>query len=72
MSRERLRPWLERVLDSGQCEGVEWVDRSRQVFQVPWTHHSSHGYRDAHGDVFRRWAQHTGEWEMRCQEHIKK
>ena len=35
-SRQRMRPWLEARVNSGEIPGLEWIDRNRRIFKVPW------------------------------------
>lgn len=59
----RLRPWLEKEINSGKIEGLSWVDRDKKIFKVPWKHASRHGWcLDRDACVFRAWAIHNGRF----------
>ncbi|CAL1528831.1 unnamed protein product [Lymnaea stagnalis] len=61
-TRMRMRAWLEDLLNKGACQGLSWKDRSKNIFTIEWRHASSHGFdQSVHGDVFSKWAQHTGK-----------
>lgn len=36
--KPRILPWLVSQLDSGQLEGVAWLDESHTRFRIPWKH----------------------------------
>jgi len=62
MSRQKLRPWLENLLDKETHAGLQWVDKEERIFQISWRHASSLGFNEnAHSDVFKHWAEHTGK-----------
>ncbi|XP_051920042.1 interferon regulatory factor 1-like [Hippocampus zosterae] len=61
--RLRLRMWLEEQIESGKYPGVCWIDKSEQVFQIPWKHAARHGWNiDRDATLFRSWAEHTGRY----------
>uniref|UniRef100_UPI0031F5DB22 Interferon regulatory factor n=1 Tax=Danio rerio TaxID=7955 RepID=UPI0031F5DB22 len=60
----RLRPWLEEQIQSGRYPGVQWLDQSARVFQIPWKHAARHGWNiDKDATLFRNWAIHTGRYK---------
>nr|XP_046213476.1 interferon regulatory factor 4-like [Oncorhynchus gorbuscha] len=62
--RLRLRPWLEKQIQSGKYPGVTWLDETTQVFQIPWKHAARHGWNiDKDATLFRNWAMHTGRYK---------
>ncbi|XP_038830535.1 interferon regulatory factor 1-like [Salvelinus namaycush] len=62
--RLRLRPWLEKQIQSGKYPGVTWLDETAQVFQIPWKHAARHGWNiDKDATLFRNWAMHTGRYK---------
>lgn len=62
--RLRLRAWLEEQIHSGRYPGVSWLDRSAQIFQIPWKHAARHGWSiDQDATLFRSWAMHTGRYQ---------
>ncbi|BFZ02867.1 hypothetical protein BsWGS_05906 [Bradybaena similaris] len=61
-SRLRMRPWLEELLDREESSILRWENRDQKTFSIAWRHASSHGFDPSrHGDLFYRWAQHTGK-----------
>lgn len=60
--RQRMRPWLEHLLNEGKTPGCSWVNRTEQIFSVEWKHGSRHGWSVEHdAQVFQKWAKHTGQ-----------
>ncbi|CAG5126414.1 unnamed protein product [Candidula unifasciata] len=61
IDRQRMRPWLMELLDLGNVFGLRWTDRRLGIFQISWRHASRLGWNlETDGDVFERWAKHTG------------
>ncbi|XP_055875872.1 uncharacterized protein LOC106064756 isoform X1 [Biomphalaria glabrata] len=61
IDRQRMRPWLMELLDLGNVFGLKWTNRHQGVFQISWRHASRLGWNlETDGDVFERWARHTG------------
>ncbi|CAL9685172.1 unnamed protein product [Knipowitschia caucasica] len=62
-SRMRMRPWLEKIIDSEEVQGLQWLDREKRIFSVPWVHGARHGW-ELHKDasLFKLWAVHTGKY----------
>ncbi|RUS81081.1 hypothetical protein EGW08_011167 [Elysia chlorotica] len=61
VDRQRMRPWLMELLDLGNVYGLGWTNRHQGVFQISWRHASRLGWNlETDGDVFERWARHTG------------
>ncbi|GFO32044.1 interferon regulatory factor [Plakobranchus ocellatus] len=61
VDRQRMRPWLMELLDLGNVYGLSWINRSQGLFQISWRHASRLGWNlETDGDVFERWARHTG------------
>ncbi|BFZ17193.1 hypothetical protein BsWGS_20232 [Bradybaena similaris] len=57
-----MRAWLENLLDTGLCPGLQWVDKPSRVFSIVWRHGSNSGFNPSeHSEVFYRWATHTGK-----------
>ena len=60
--RLRLRAWLVQQIDSGHIAGLEWLNKERGLFKVPWKHASRHSYdREKDPALFREWAMYTGK-----------
>ncbi|TRY85341.1 hypothetical protein DNTS_031293 [Danionella cerebrum] len=63
VDRMRMRPWLEQQINSGEIQGLHWVNEERKIFQIPWMHAARHGWdleKDA--PLFMKWAIHTGKY----------
>ena len=50
--RVLLRPWLESMLETGRIPGLEWFDKNRSMFKVPWKHRSKKDWSIRHRSVF--------------------
>ncbi|XP_076845587.1 interferon regulatory factor 2a [Brachyhypopomus gauderio] len=63
VDRQRMRPWLEEQINSGQIKGLLWVDEKEKIFQIPWMHAARHGWDlDKDAPLFMNWAVHTGKY----------
>ncbi|XP_020780583.2 interferon regulatory factor 1-like isoform X2 [Boleophthalmus pectinirostris] len=63
VSRMRMRPWLEKMIDSNTVPGLHWVDKDRTMFSIPWKHAARHGWElDKDASLFKEWAIHTGKY----------
>ena len=51
-SKQRLRPWMEDQLNSGQFPGVEWIDRENKIFKLPWKHYGRQDRKESDGLIF--------------------
>ena len=73
IERQRMRPWLEGLLNRGSVDGLKWIDGGEKIFEIPWRHGSRHGWNQTKdADLFERWAKHTGKFNMifiRCLHH---
>ena len=61
--RLRFRDWLKQKLDDNEVKGVEWIDRSRGLFKIPWKH-GLHRQWCCHYDseIFKQWAIYSGKY----------
>jgi len=50
--QKRLRPWLERLLNQGDINGLQWIDEDRTKFRIVWKHHGKQNWSPEHGRVF--------------------
>lgn len=61
--RQRLRPWLEDMIDSGKVPGLSWTDPDKTKFKVLWKHAGKPDFDvDRDAVLFRKWAEHTGKY----------
>jgi len=59
-----LKDWLVQQIDSGKYDGVEWLDKDKKVFKIPWTHSKKNGYRlERDAALFKEWAIHRGRYK---------
>ncbi|XP_053187836.1 interferon regulatory factor 1-like isoform X2 [Scomber japonicus] len=64
VSRMRMRPWLEKMIDSNSVAGLNWVDKDKKMFSIPWKHAARHGWEmDKDACLFKEWAIHTGKYK---------
>ncbi|XP_031554517.1 interferon regulatory factor 2-like isoform X3 [Actinia tenebrosa] len=64
--RLRLRDWLVIQIESGNFLGLEWLDKERRIFRVPWKHGSRQSWKEeVDAAVFREWAIYTGRYDAR-------
>ena len=60
---ERMRDWLIRIINSGRFPGLEWLDKDKTIFKVPWIHAKKRGYnKERDAALFREWAIHSGKY----------
>ncbi|XP_008330422.1 interferon regulatory factor 1b isoform X1 [Cynoglossus semilaevis] len=63
VTRMRMRPWLEKMIDSKCISGLTWMDKERTMFSIPWKHAARHGWEmDKDACLFKKWAIHTGKY----------
>ncbi|XP_029375432.1 interferon regulatory factor 1b isoform X1 [Echeneis naucrates] len=63
VSRMRMRPWLEKMIESKSIPGLTWVDKDKTMFSIPWKHAARHGWEmDKDASLFKMWAIHTGKF----------
>ncbi|XP_060621210.2 interferon regulatory factor 1 isoform X1 [Anolis sagrei] len=63
-TRMRMRPWLEKQINSNAFAGLLWLNKEEKLFQIPWKHAAKHGWdleKDA--SLFKSWAIHTGRYK---------
>ncbi|KAM9333700.1 interferon regulatory factor 1b [Pholidichthys leucotaenia] len=64
VTRLRMRPWLEQMIESGVISGLAWVDKEKTMFSIPWKHAARHGWElDKDACLFKEWAIHTGKYK---------
>jgi len=52
-SRQRMKPWLQHNINSGLIPGLQWMDKERQVFKVPWKRVANREWSEADGAIFK-------------------
>ena len=52
-TRQRLRPWLESRINSGDIPGLEWIDREQKIFKVPWKHVGNREWQTIDATIFK-------------------
>ncbi|XP_049599333.1 interferon regulatory factor 1 isoform X2 [Syngnathus scovelli] len=63
VSRMKMRPWLEKMIESGSIEGLAWIDAEKTMFSIPWKHAAHRGWDKAKdASLFKMWAIHTGKY----------
>ncbi|XP_040907018.1 interferon regulatory factor 1b isoform X2 [Toxotes jaculatrix] len=63
VSRMKMRPWLEKMIESNSISGLTWVDKDKTMFSIPWKHAARHGWElDKDACLFKEWAIHTGKY----------
>ncbi|XP_018419278.1 PREDICTED: interferon regulatory factor 1 [Nanorana parkeri] len=63
--RLRMRPWLEKQIESKAILGLSWINKEEGIFQIPWKHAARHGWdMDKDASLFRSWAIHTGRYKQ--------
>ena len=51
------------MINSGRFPGLEWINKEKDVFRVPWIHAKKRGYdRKRDAAIFREWAIHSGKY----------
>ncbi|KAK9536894.1 hypothetical protein VZT92_006647 [Zoarces viviparus] len=62
VSRMRMRPWIEKQIESNAISGLTWMDRDKTMFSIPWKHAARHGWEmEKDANLFKQWAIHTGK-----------
>ncbi|XP_052788783.1 interferon regulatory factor 1-like [Mya arenaria] len=63
LERQKMRPWLVNLLDSGECRQLAWYKRRENLFRVLWKHAAGQTFNpDNDACLFQRWAMHTGKF----------
>lgn len=51
------------MINSGRFPGLEWLNKEKDIFRVPWIHAKKRGYcRKRDAAIFREWAIHSGKY----------
>ena len=51
-TRQRLRPWLEAVINSGFVPGLVWLNDDQTKFRVPWVHSGKQDWTPESSQIF--------------------
>ncbi|XP_077403409.1 interferon regulatory factor 1-like isoform X2 [Vanacampus margaritifer] len=63
VSRMKMRPWLQKMIESKTISGLAWIDKEKTMFSIPWKHAARHGWdMDKDACLFKKWAMHTGKY----------
>ena len=63
--RQRFTPWLEDQINQGNIDGLEWIEKEKGIFRVPWVRVDKPEFElETHAELFKRWAQHTGKYRQ--------
>nr|XP_057943021.1 interferon regulatory factor 1b isoform X2 [Doryrhamphus excisus] len=63
VTRMKMRPWLEKMINSNTIPGLAWIDKEKTMFSIPWKHAARHGWdMDKDACLFKQWAIHTGKY----------
>ena len=63
--RKRFTPWLEDQINQGDINGLEWIEKEKGIFRVPWVRVDQPEFElETHAELFKRWAQHTGKYRQ--------
>lgn len=61
--RKRFTPWLEEQIEEGDIDGLEWIEKDKGIFKVPWVRVDKPEFvLETHAELFKRWAEHTGKY----------
>ena len=60
--RQLFTPWLKKQIDSGNIDGLEWIDVDKGLFKVLWVRVDKPEFKQEDAELFRRWAEHTGKY----------
>ncbi|XP_075701287.1 interferon regulatory factor 4-like [Rhinoderma darwinii] len=59
----RLKEWLILQIDSGKYPGLQWENKEKTTFRIPWKHAAKHNYKEEEdAALFRAWAVYKGKF----------
>ncbi|XP_065671014.1 interferon regulatory factor 5 isoform X5 [Hydra vulgaris] len=71
--KQKLKPWLLDQINSGKYPGLDWIDKSNQIFKIPWKHFGRPGEYDSnYAMLFRAWAVHTNRFNESKPEDVSR
>ena len=63
LERQRMRPWLQKMLEDGDCVQITWINRREKTFKMAWKHAAGQNWdRGQDCNLFELWARHTGKF----------
>uniref|UniRef100_A0A8D0GL77 Interferon regulatory factor 7 n=1 Tax=Sphenodon punctatus TaxID=8508 RepID=A0A8D0GL77_SPHPU len=67
----RFCRWLINEINSGNYEGVRWLDTACTVFRIPWKHNSRKDITTNDYKIFKAWAIASGRYDEKVQDSTK-
>lgn len=62
-AKMHLKEWLMAQVESGQYEGLCWVDEAKTMFRIPWKHAAKKDYKQTEdAALFKAWAVYKGKY----------
>lgn len=63
LERQRMRPWLMRLLEEGGSNQICWMNKRDKLFRMAWKHAAGQNWdRGQDCNLFELWARHTGKY----------
>ncbi|GAB1608183.1 interferon regulatory factor 2-like isoform X4 [Argonauta hians] len=62
LMKVRMRDWLTSLLDEESIPGLNWIDKNKKIFRIPWKHGSRQTWKVDDAILFVRWAEHGGKY----------
>ncbi|XP_076368721.1 interferon regulatory factor 3-like [Tachypleus tridentatus] len=60
--RKMFVPWLLDLLSTMVIYGLEWIDKDKRIFKVPWKHASRKDWnQQIDPELYRLWVENTGK-----------
>lgn len=58
-----MRPWLQKMLEDGDCVQISWINKREKTFKMAWKHAAGQNWdRGQDCNLFEMWARHTGKY----------
>lgn len=69
LERKLFLPFIEDLLENGGVDGLEWTDKEKGIFRMPWKHMKRHDYnKERDSALFRAWAVNSGKFKEEDQD----
>ena len=66
LERQRMRPWLLKLLEDGGSDQIAWQSKREKTFRMAWKHAAGQNWdRGQDCNLFELWARHTGNFRFR-------